>query len=100
MEWVFAGELAEVTLISVSWGLSTVRGHTTYCSYSGVSSVLDTVVDRTLDMEGNSLAPKASPDLFSQVVNPGPGSFLAKHLVVPHPEKLRRSRVGDPPLAG
>jgi hypothetical protein len=44
MEWVFAGELAEVTLISVSWGLSTVRGDTTYCSYSGVSSVIDTVV--------------------------------------------------------
>src|SRR6201993_5535391 len=51
-------------------------------------------------MEGNSVAPKVSPDLFSQVVNSGPGSFLAKHLGVPQPEKLRRYRVGDPPLAG
>jgi 3-oxoacyl-[acyl-carrier protein] reductase len=51
-------------------------------------------------MEGNSVAPKVSPDLFSQVVNSGPGSFLAKQLGVPQPEKLRRYRVGDPPLAG
>src|SRR6201985_1022218 len=51
-------------------------------------------------MEGNSVAPKVSPDLFSQVVNSGPGSFLAKQLGVPQPEKLRRYRVGDRPLAG
>jgi 3-oxoacyl-[acyl-carrier protein] reductase len=53
-----------------------------------------------LDMEGNSVAPKVSPDLLSQVVNSGPGSFLAKQLGVPQPEQLRRYRVGDPPLAG
>jgi 3-oxoacyl-[acyl-carrier protein] reductase len=39
-------------------------------------------------------------DLFSQVVNSGPGSFLAKQLGVPQPQTLRRYRVGDPPLAG
>jgi 3-oxoacyl-[acyl-carrier protein] reductase len=54
----------------------------------------------TLDMEGSSVAPKVSPDLFSQVVNSGPGSFLAKQLGVPQPEKLRRYRAGEPPLAG
>src|ERR1700684_3802429 len=47
-------------------------------------------------MEGNSVA----PDLFSQVVNSGPGSFLAKQLGVPQPETLRRYRAGDPRLAG
>ena len=47
-------------------------------------------------MEGNSVA----PDLFSQVVNSGPGSFLAKQLGVPQPETLRRYRAGEPPLAG
>jgi len=54
----------------------------------------------TLDTEGSSVAPKVSPDLFSQVVNSGPGSFLAKQLGVPQPEKLRRYRAGDRPLAG
>lgn len=39
-------------------------------------------------------------DLFSQVVNSGPGSFLAKQLGVPQPETLRRYRPGQPPLAG
>ena len=39
-------------------------------------------------------------DLFSQVVNSGPGSFLAKQLGVPQPEELRRYRAGEPPLAG
>ncbi|AKS31957.1 3-oxoacyl-ACP reductase [Mycolicibacterium goodii] len=39
-------------------------------------------------------------DLFSQVVNSGPGAFLAKQLGVPQPETLRRYRPGDPPLAG
>ncbi|OBJ55090.1 3-oxoacyl-ACP reductase [Mycobacterium sp. 1423905.2] len=46
------------------------------------------------------MAPKTSPDLFSQVVNSGPGSFLAKQLGVPKPEPLRRYNPGDPPLAG
>jgi 3-oxoacyl-[acyl-carrier protein] reductase len=47
-------------------------------------------------MRGNPVA----PDLFSQVVNSGPGAFLAKQLGVPQPEKLRRYRAGEPPLAG
>ncbi|WP_297697836.1 3-oxoacyl-ACP reductase [Mycobacterium sp.] len=46
------------------------------------------------------MAPKVSSDLFSQIVNSGPGSFLAKQLGVPQPETLRRYRAGDPPLAG
>ncbi|MGO8851472.1 3-oxoacyl-ACP reductase, partial [Mycobacterium sp.] len=46
------------------------------------------------------MAPKLSPDLFSQVVNSGPGSFLAKQLGLPQPEPLRRYRPGDPPLSG
>ncbi|QLL07951.1 3-oxoacyl-ACP reductase [Mycobacterium vicinigordonae] len=46
------------------------------------------------------MATKVSSDLFSQVVNSGPGSFLAKQLGVPQPEPLRRYRVGDPPLPG
>ena len=39
-------------------------------------------------------------DLFSHVVNSGPGSFLAKQLGVPQPETLRRYQAGEPPLAG
>ncbi|MEE6166612.1 MULTISPECIES: 3-oxoacyl-ACP reductase [unclassified Mycolicibacterium] len=39
-------------------------------------------------------------DLLSQIVNSGPGSFLAKQLGVPQPEPLRRYRAGDPPLPG
>src|ERR1700728_4589153 len=54
----------------------------------------------TLNMEGSSVAPKVSSDLFSQVVNSGPGSFLAKQLGVPQPEPLRRYQAGEPPLAG
>jgi 3-oxoacyl-[acyl-carrier protein] reductase len=46
------------------------------------------------------VAPKGSSDLFSQVVNSGPGSFVAKQLGVPQPEPLRRYRAGDPPLTG
>ncbi len=46
------------------------------------------------------MAPKLSSDLFSQVVNSGPGSFLVKQLGIPQPEPLRRYRIGDPPLAG
>jgi 3-oxoacyl-[acyl-carrier protein] reductase len=51
-------------------------------------------------MEGSSVAPKRSPDLFSQVVNSGPGSFVAKQLGVPQPEPLRRYSQGAPPLPG
>ena len=43
---------------------------------------------------------KASPDLYSQIINSAPGSFLAKQLGVPQPETLRRYRPGDPPLTG
>ncbi|MHA0285039.1 3-oxoacyl-ACP reductase [Mycobacterium sp. C3-094] len=39
-------------------------------------------------------------DLLSQVVNSGPGSFLAKQLGVPQPEPLRRYKAGEPPLSG
>ncbi len=39
-------------------------------------------------------------DLFTQVVNSAPGSFLAKQLGIPQPEPLRRYRQGEPPLAG
>ncbi|OBJ74181.1 3-oxoacyl-ACP reductase [Mycobacterium sp. 1274756.6] len=46
------------------------------------------------------MAPKLPSDLFSQVVNSAPGSFLAKQLGVPQPETLRRYRPGDRPLAG
>jgi 3-oxoacyl-[acyl-carrier protein] reductase len=46
------------------------------------------------------VAPKLSSDLFSQIVNSGPGSFLAKQFGLPQPEPLRRYRPGDPPLAG
>jgi 3-oxoacyl-[acyl-carrier protein] reductase len=41
-----------------------------------------------------------SSDLYSQIVNSAPGSFLAKQLGIPQPETLRRYRPGDPPLAG
>ena len=50
-----------------------------------------------------SSSPKGSTvatDLFSQVVNSGPGSFLAKQLGVPQPQELRRYRIGEPALAG
>src|SRR5436189_6488104 len=46
--------------------------------------------------KGSSVA----TDLFSQVVNSGPGSFLAKQLGVPQPQELRRYRAGEPALAG
>jgi 3-oxoacyl-[acyl-carrier protein] reductase len=46
------------------------------------------------------VAPKVSSDLLSQVVNSGPGSFLAKQLGVPQPETLRRYRPGEAPLPG
>nr|WP_272953018.1 3-oxoacyl-ACP reductase [Mycolicibacter kumamotonensis] len=46
------------------------------------------------------VAPKLPSDLLSQIMNSGPGSFLAKQLGVPQAETLRRYRVGEPPLAG
>jgi len=46
------------------------------------------------------VAPKLPSDLLSQIVNSGPGSFVAKQLGVPQPETLRRYRPGDRPLAG
>ncbi|MCV7409972.1 3-ketoacyl-ACP reductase [Mycobacterium florentinum] len=46
------------------------------------------------------MAPNRSSDLFSQVVNSGPGSFVAKQLGVPQPANLRRYRTGDAPLSG
>ncbi|MDY6996390.1 MAG: 3-oxoacyl-ACP reductase [Actinomycetota bacterium] len=39
-------------------------------------------------------------DLLSQVVNSGPGSFLARQLGIPQPEPLRRYRPGQEPLPG
>ena len=39
-------------------------------------------------------------DLLSQVVNSGPGSFLARQLGVPQPEPLRRYKPGQKPLEG
>ncbi|HUL97853.1 MAG TPA: 3-oxoacyl-ACP reductase [Mycobacterium sp.] len=39
-------------------------------------------------------------DLFTQVVNSAPGSFLARQLGIPQPEPLRRYNPGEPPLAG
>ena len=41
-----------------------------------------------------------APDLFTQVVNSAPGSFLAKQLGIPAPEPLRRYRPGEPALTG
>jgi 3-oxoacyl-[acyl-carrier protein] reductase len=46
------------------------------------------------------VAPKLPPDLYSQVIHTGPGSFLAKQLGIPQPTTLRRHRAGDPALAG
>ncbi|MDD4866384.1 MAG: 3-oxoacyl-ACP reductase [Mycobacterium sp.] len=46
------------------------------------------------------MAPKLSADLLSQVINSGPGSFLARQLGIPQSETLRRYRPGEPPLAG
>ena len=39
-------------------------------------------------------------DLLSQVINSGPGSFLAKQFGLPAPETLRRYRPGERPLDG
>jgi len=59
--------------------------------------VFDTTLPSgTVPSKGNPVA----TDLFSQVVNSGPGSFLAKQLGIPQPQDLRRYRAGEPPLAG
>ena len=50
----------------------------------------------TPEMKGTSVA----SDLFTQVVNSAPGSFLAKQLGIPQPEPLRRYKPEEPPLAG
>jgi len=50
----------------------------------------------TPETKGTSVA----SDLFTQVVNSAPGSFLAKQLGIPQPEPLRRYKPEDPPLAG
>jgi 3-oxoacyl-[acyl-carrier protein] reductase len=65
--------------------------------------VIDTTVGYSLLIPVPSSPVKGSTvatDLFSQVVNSGPGSFLAKQLGVPQPEDLRRYRAGEPALAG
>lgn len=49
---------------------------------------------------GHQKGSAVASDLLSQVVNSGPGSFLAKQLGVPQPEQLRRYRQGEPPLSG
>ena len=53
-------------------------------------------VPEILPQKGSTVA----TDLFSQVVNSGPGTFLAKQLGVPQPQELRRYRAGEPALAG
>ena len=60
-------------------------------------------VGTSLSVGNTRFFPKGSSvasDLFSQVVNSGPGSFLAKQLGVPQPETLRRYEPGEPALAG
>ena len=54
------------------------------------------MTDTTVTSKGSDVA----SDLFSQVVNSGPGSFLAKQLGVPQPQELRRYRAGEPALPG
>nr|WP_319458117.1 MULTISPECIES: 3-oxoacyl-ACP reductase [unclassified Mycobacterium] len=64
---------------------------------------MDTTKGYTFACTSVPSSPKGSTvatDLFSQVVNSGPGSFLAKQLGVPQPQELRRYRAGEPPLAG
>ena len=65
--------------------------------------MIDTTVGYTSQIRVPSSSAKGSTvatDLFSQVVNSGPGSFLAKQLGVPQPQELRRYRFGEPALAG
>ena len=54
------------------------------------------MTEKTFTSKGSAVA----TDLFTQVVNSGPGSFLAKQLGVLQPQELRRYRAGEPPLAG
>ncbi|MDT5388456.1 MAG: 3-oxoacyl-[acyl-carrier protein] reductase [Mycobacterium sp.] len=65
--------------------------------------MIDTIVRVPLVLPHTRSSSKGSAvatDLFSQVVNSGPGSFLAKQLGIPQPQELRRYRAGDAPLAG
>jgi 3-oxoacyl-[acyl-carrier protein] reductase len=54
------------------------------------------VIRKYRNTKGSSVA----SDLYSQIVNSAPGSFLAKQLGVPQPPTLRRYRAGDSPLPG
>ncbi|WP_137723916.1 3-oxoacyl-ACP reductase [Prescottella subtropica] len=45
-------------------------------------------------------ASKGAPDLYSQFLSSAPGAFIAKQAGLPQPEKLRRYKKGEPPLAG
>ncbi|RVW01329.1 3-oxoacyl-ACP reductase [Rhodococcus xishaensis] len=45
-------------------------------------------------------ASKGAPDLYSQFLSSVPGAFIAKQTGLPQPEKLRRYKAGEPPLAG
>lgn len=45
-------------------------------------------------------ASKGAPDLYSQFLSSAPGAFIAKQAGLPQPEKLRRYKAGEPPLAG
>jgi 3-oxoacyl-[acyl-carrier protein] reductase len=69
---------------------------TTVASDAGTHPFVLTRSVSRFSPKGSSVA----TDLFSQVVNSGPGSFLAKQLGVPQPETLRRYRAGEPALAG
>ncbi|NMN95718.1 3-oxoacyl-ACP reductase [Antrihabitans stalactiti] len=43
---------------------------------------------------------KGAPDLYSSFLSTGAGAFIAKQAGLPQPEKLRRYKAGEPPLAG
>jgi 3-oxoacyl-[acyl-carrier protein] reductase len=51
--------------------------------------------------EGRKVAAtKGAPDLYSSFLSTGAGAFIAKQAGLPQPEKLRRYKAGEPPLAG
>ncbi len=64
------------------------------------TTVLGNPITADVHVPGFSKGSTVASDLLSQVVNSGPGSFLAKQLGVPQPEPLRRYKEGEPPLAG
>lgn len=52
-------------------------------------------------MKGTTVAAsKGAPDLYSTFLASAPGAFIAKQAGLPQPEKLRRYKAGEPPLAG